>query len=115
MMEAGWSARQVARQLDHSECVVAPSVGTHVSSGTIRRCLDKGHLGSRRPLCALPLTPVHRHLRLEWCCARENWTSAEWNHVVFSDEYRFNLSSDGNCVHVWRLRSERLNPAFALQ
>ncbi|GFT97124.1 uncharacterized protein TNCV_3857911 [Trichonephila clavipes] len=30
-------------------------------------------------------------------------------------ESRFNLSSDDNHVPVWRLRGERLNPAFALQ
>ncbi|GFV07192.1 transposable element Tcb2 transposase [Trichonephila clavipes] len=44
-----------------------------------------------------------------------NWTAAEWNHDVFSDESRFNLSSDDNRVRVWRLLGERLNPAFALQ
>ncbi|GFU03290.1 transposable element Tcb2 transposase [Trichonephila clavipes] len=35
--------------------------------------------------------------------------------VVFSDESRFNLSSDDNRVHLWRPRGERLNSAFALQ
>ncbi|GFV40850.1 transposable element Tcb1 transposase [Trichonephila clavipes] len=43
------------------------------------------------------------------------WTAAKWNQVVFSDESRFNLSSDVNCVRVWRPCGERLNPAFALQ
>ncbi|GFW28043.1 transposable element Tcb2 transposase [Trichonephila clavipes] len=42
-------------------------------------------------------------------------TAAEWNQVVFSDESRFNLSSDDNRVRVWRPRGERLNPAFASQ
>ncbi|GFW09570.1 transposable element Tcb2 transposase [Trichonephila clavipes] len=37
------------------------------------------------------------------------------NQVVFSDESRFNLSSDDNRVHESRRRGERLNPAFALQ
>ncbi|GFV55729.1 transposable element Tcb2 transposase [Trichonephila clavipes] len=32
-----------------------------------------------------------------------------------SDESRFNLRSDGNRVHVWRHRGERLNPAFPLR
>ncbi|GFW29791.1 transposable element Tcb2 transposase [Trichonephila clavipes] len=94
---------------------VAPSLGAPVSSRTIRRCLAEGHLGSRRPLRVLPLTPIHRRLRLEWCRTRENLTAAEWNQVVYSDEPRFNLSSDDNRVRVWRTRGERLNPAFALQ
>ncbi|GFW52542.1 transposable element Tcb2 transposase [Trichonephila clavipes] len=92
---------------------VAPSLGTPVSFRTIRRRLAKGHLGSLRPLRELPLTPTHRCLRLKWCHARENWTVLEWNQIVFSDESRFNLSSDDNRVHVWRPRGERLNPAFA--
>ncbi|GFU72254.1 hypothetical protein TNCV_370091 [Trichonephila clavipes] len=67
-MEAGWSARRVARQLSSSDCVtttsstaiqvqVALSFGGPVSSLTTRRRLIKGHLGSRRPLGVLPLTP----------------------------------------------------------
>ncbi|GFW37644.1 transposable element Tcb2 transposase [Trichonephila clavipes] len=109
--EAGCSARRVARELGHSDCVptassvaiqvqVAPSLGAPVSSRTIRRCLAEGHLGSRCPLRVLPLTPTHRHLRLEWCQARGNWTTAEWNRVVFSDEFRFNLSIVDNRVRV---------------
>lgn len=167
MMEAGWSARRVARQVGRSDFTVrrcwdqwteetsftrrpgsgrprqtsrredrhiirharveptaslaaiqtqaAPSLRAPVSSRTIARRLAEGHLVSRRPLRVLPMTPTHRRLRLEWCRARQDWTATEWNQVVFSDESRFNLSSDDNRVRVWRLRGERLNPAFALQ
>ncbi|GFX31382.1 transposable element Tcb2 transposase [Trichonephila clavipes] len=52
---------------------------------------------------------------MEWCRARGNWTAAEWNQVVLSDESRFKLSSDDNRVRVWRRRGERLIPAFSLQ
>ncbi|GFY14420.1 transposable element Tcb2 transposase [Trichonephila clavipes] len=69
---------------------VALSLGSPVSSRTIRRRLIEGHLGSRRSLRVLPLTPSHRRLRLEWCRTRGNWIAAEWNQVVFSDESRFN-------------------------
>ncbi|GFT09404.1 transposable element Tcb2 transposase [Trichonephila clavipes] len=94
---------------------VAPSLSAPVSSRTIRRRLAEEHLGSRRPLRVLPLTSTHRQLRLEWCHARGNCTAAKWNQVAFSDESRFNLSSDGNRVRVWRPRGERHNPTFALQ
>ncbi|GFW53474.1 transposable element Tcb2 transposase [Trichonephila clavipes] len=94
---------------------IALSVGAPVSSRTIQKHLTEGHLGSRSPLCVLPLTPTYRHLRLECCRARGNWTAAEWKQIVFSDESRFNLSSDNNCVRVWRFVDERLNHAFALQ
>ncbi|GFT27901.1 transposable element Tcb2 transposase [Trichonephila clavipes] len=50
---------------------VAPSLGAPVSSRTIRKRPAEGHLESRRPLHVNdPLTPTHRHLRLEWCRAR---------------------------------------------
>ncbi|GFU99164.1 transposable element Tcb2 transposase [Trichonephila clavipes] len=135
MIKAGWSARQVPRQC-HSDCVtsrredrhivrdarvqptvssaaiqaqVAPLLRTPVSSRTIQRCLAKIHLGSRHPLRVLPLTPTHRRLCLECCRARENRTAAEWNQVVFSDESRFNLSSDDNRIRVWRPHGDRLS------
>ncbi|GFV28898.1 transposable element Tcb2 transposase [Trichonephila clavipes] len=94
---------------------VAPSLGAPVSSRILRRRLAEGHLGSRCSLRVLPLTPTHQRLRLEWCHARGNWTAAEWNQVIFSDEYIFNLSSNDNRVRVWRPLGKRLNPAFALQ
>ncbi|GFY35008.1 transposable element Tcb2 transposase [Trichonephila clavipes] len=54
-------------------------------------------------------------IQAQWCRTRGNWTAAEWNQIVFSDESRFNLGSDDNRVRVWRPRGERLNPAFSLQ
>ncbi|GFY15861.1 transposable element Tcb2 transposase [Trichonephila clavipes] len=69
---------QPAATLAAIQAEVAPSLGTPVSSRTIRRRLAERHLGSRCPIRELPLTPIHRRLRLEWCRARENWTAAEW-------------------------------------
>ncbi|GFY01220.1 transposable element Tcb2 transposase [Trichonephila clavipes] len=99
-VEAIGHPRQTSRREDHHivrnarmqtttssaaiQAQVAPSLGAPVSSRTIRRRLAEGHLGSRRPLSVLPLTPTHRRLRLEWCRARGNWTAVEWNQVVFS-------------------------------
>ncbi|GFV81526.1 transposable element Tcb2 transposase [Trichonephila clavipes] len=94
---------------------VALSLGAPVSSRTIRRRMAEGHLGSWRSLRVLPLKPTHRCLRLEWCHARGNWTAAEWNQIVFSDESRFNLSSDDNRVRVLRPRGEYITPDFSLQ
>ncbi|GFW17871.1 transposable element Tcb2 transposase [Trichonephila clavipes] len=93
-------------------------IGRHTGTGstfTRGHCILGRRLESRRPLRVLSLMPTHRRLRLEWCRARGNWTAEEWNQVVFSDESRFNLSNDDNCVRVWRPRGERLNPALALQ
>ncbi|GFU05957.1 transposable element Tcb2 transposase [Trichonephila clavipes] len=67
-----------------------------------------------RNACVQP-TASSSAIQAQWYCARGNWTAAEQNQVVFSDEFRFNLSSDDIRVHVWRPRGERLDPAFALQ
>ncbi|GFU47590.1 uncharacterized protein TNCV_2443121 [Trichonephila clavipes] len=75
----------------------------------------EGHLGSQRPLRVLLLKPTHQRLYLLGCRVRGNWTATKENQVILSDESRFNLTSDDNCVRVWRPRGERLNPAFALQ
>ncbi|GFX72292.1 transposable element Tc1 transposase [Trichonephila clavipes] len=62
----------------------------------------EANLKSKRPLNALPLTPEHRQLRLQWCQARSMWNVTDWQKVVFSDESRFVLGTDDNRVRVWR-------------
>ncbi|GFW88871.1 transposable element Tcb1 transposase [Trichonephila clavipes] len=115
-MEAGWSARRVARHLDRSNCVVSSrSEKCHLHEDQAQDVLDRPviektttlrlaelPLESQHPLRVLPLMPTHQRLRLEWSRARGNWSAAEWNQVVFSDESTFNLSSDDNCVRVRR-------------
>ncbi|GFY21957.1 transposable element Tcb1 transposase [Trichonephila clavipes] len=69
---------------------------------TISRHLTEANLKSKRRFCALPLTPEHRQLRLQWCQARSMWNVTDWQKVVFSDEFRFVLGTDDNRVRVWR-------------
>ncbi|GFW47719.1 transposable element Tcb1 transposase [Trichonephila clavipes] len=116
-MMDGWSARRVARRLGRSDCVgVRGSERCHLHEDQAQDALDRPTFGITAPITcaardAYPSTPPG----LDWCRARGNWTAAEWNQVVFSDESRFNLSSDDNRVRVRRPRGEGLNPAFALQ
>ncbi|GFY15254.1 transposable element Tcb2 transposase [Trichonephila clavipes] len=37
------------------------------------------------------------------------WNVTDWQQVVFSDECRFVLGTDDNCVRVWRRPDERYN------
>ncbi|GFV08085.1 HTH_Tnp_Tc3_2 domain-containing protein [Trichonephila clavipes] len=76
---------------------------------TISRHLAEANLKSKRPFRALPLTPEHRQLRLQWCQARSMWNVTDWKKVVFSDESRFVLGTDDNRVRVWRRPGERYN------
>ncbi|GFX10158.1 transposable element Tcb2 transposase [Trichonephila clavipes] len=124
MKTAGWSTRRVAGQVDRSEkttrredrrivrqALVDPTVtrstiradaGVAIVPKTISRHLAEANLKSKRPFRALPLTPEHRQLRLQWCQARSMWNVTDWQKVVFSDESRFVLGTDDNCVRVWR-------------
>ncbi|UYV83083.1 hypothetical protein LAZ67_22002145 [Cordylochernes scorpioides] len=95
--------QHVQNTLDHS-----------ISTRTISRRLVANGLHSCRPLRRLPLTPPNKGQRLEWCRARSTWMT-EWHRVVFSDEFRFCLSSDSRRVRVWRRRGERSNPAAIVE
>ncbi|GFX64830.1 transposable element Tcb2 transposase [Trichonephila clavipes] len=90
MIDAGWSARRVARQLGRSDCVVRrcwdqwiremsftrrqgsgrplqTNLVKKITTLTMRRCLAEGHLGLRgQCVLLMPLTLTHRRLRLEW-------------------------------------------------
>ncbi|GFX08309.1 transposable element Tcb1 transposase [Trichonephila clavipes] len=118
MKTADSSTRRVARQVDRSECAVRncweqwtrevthstirADVGVAIVPQTIYRHLAEANLKSKRPFRALPLTPEHRQLRLQWCQARLMWNVTDWQKVVLSDESRFVLGTDDNRVRVWR-------------
>ncbi|GFV58726.1 transposable element Tc1 transposase [Trichonephila clavipes] len=121
MKTTGWSTRCVAGQVDHSECAVrncweqwtrkgtdARKTGSGATRKTTRRGdrrivrhLAEANLKSKRPFRALPLTPEHRQLSLQWCQARSMWNVTDWQKVVFSDDSRFVLGTDDNRVRMW--------------
>ncbi|GFX88068.1 transposable element Tcb2 transposase [Trichonephila clavipes] len=88
---------------------IRADVGVAIVPQTISRHLAEVNLKSKRPFRALPLTPEHRQLRLQWCQARSMWNITDWQKVVFSDESRFVLGTDDNRVRVWRHPGERYN------
>ncbi|GFT66248.1 transposable element Tc1 transposase [Trichonephila clavipes] len=88
---------------------IRADVGVAIVPQTISRHLSEANLKSKCPFRALPLTPEHRQLRLQWCQARSMWNVTDWQKVVFSDESRFVLGTDDNRVRVWRRTGERYN------
>ncbi|GFT70223.1 transposable element Tcb2 transposase [Trichonephila clavipes] len=52
---------------------IRADVGVAIVPQTISRHLAEANLKSKRPFHALPLTPEHRQLRLQWCQARSMW------------------------------------------
>ncbi|GFX29979.1 transposable element Tcb2 transposase [Trichonephila clavipes] len=81
---------------------IRADVGVAIVPQTISRHLAEANLKSKRPFRALPLTPEHRQLRLQWCQARSMWNVTDWQKVVSRDKSRFVLGTDDNRVRVWR-------------
>ncbi|GFV46472.1 transposable element Tcb2 transposase [Trichonephila clavipes] len=81
---------------------IRADVGVAIVPQTISRHLAETNLKSKRPFRALPVTPEHRQLRLQWCQARSMWNVTDLRKVVFSDESRFVLGTNDNRVRVWR-------------
>ncbi|GFS96960.1 HTH_Tnp_Tc3_2 domain-containing protein [Trichonephila clavipes] len=88
---------------------IRADVGKAIVPQTISRDLAEANFKSKRPFRALPLTPEHRQLRLQWCQDRSMWNVTDWQNVVFSDESRFVLGTNDNRVWVWRRPGERYN------
>ncbi|GFT46795.1 HTH_Tnp_Tc3_2 domain-containing protein [Trichonephila clavipes] len=57
---------------------IRADVGVAMVPQTISRHLAEENLKSKRPFRALPLTPEHRQLRLQWCQARSMWNVTDW-------------------------------------
>ncbi|GFV42251.1 HTH_Tnp_Tc3_2 domain-containing protein [Trichonephila clavipes] len=60
---------------------IGADVGVAIVSQTISRHLAEANLKSKRPFRALPLTPEHRQLRLQWCQARSIWNVTDWQRL----------------------------------
>ncbi|GFU99223.1 transposable element Tc1 transposase [Trichonephila clavipes] len=88
---------------------IRADVGVAIVPQTISRHLAEANLKYKRLFHALPLTPEHRQLRLQWCQARSMWNVTDWQKIVFSDESQFVLGTDDNRVRVWRHPGERYN------
>ncbi|GFW04862.1 transposable element Tcb2 transposase [Trichonephila clavipes] len=81
---------------------IRADVSVAIVPQTISRHLAEANLKSKCPFRALPLTPEHRQLRLQWCQVRSMWNVTDGQNAVFSDEFRFVLGTDDNRVRLWR-------------
>ncbi|GFX28946.1 transposable element Tcb1 transposase [Trichonephila clavipes] len=84
--------------------------GKQISRETVERRLRGGGLYARRPIVCVPLTRQHRTARLQWCREHHNWTEQNWACVLFSDESRYNLSSDCRRQLIWRKSGTAYSP-----
>ncbi|GFV52666.1 transposable element Tc1 transposase [Trichonephila clavipes] len=105
--------RRIVRQALVDPTVTRSTIRADVSVAivpqTISRPLEEANLKSKRPFRALPLTPEHRQLRLQWCQARSMWNVTDLQKFVFIDKFLFVSDTDDNRVRMWRHRGERYN------
>lgn len=78
------------------------AIGVPVSRELVNKRLLRAGYRARRPLRKPLLRPVHRQRRLQWARDHLLWRIPHWNHVIFSDEARFEVYR-----HDGRLRVRR--------
>ncbi|GFW87629.1 transposable element Tcb2 transposase [Trichonephila clavipes] len=133
MIEAGRSARRVARQLGRSDCIVRRCWGQWIREMSFTRRPGSGRprqtnrredsyivRNARVQPTASSVATQRKHLHWGPLFLLEPyegaWLKDVWDHDTnYVGESRFNLSSYDDRVFVWRPRVERINPAFALQ
>ncbi|GFX85484.1 transposable element Tcb2 transposase [Trichonephila clavipes] len=83
---------------------IRADVGVAIVPQTISKHLAEGNLTSKRPFRALPLTPKHQQLRLQWCQAR-----SMWKRLCLVMNPGFLGGIDDSHVRAWRHPGERYN------
>ncbi|GFW79148.1 HTH_Tnp_Tc3_2 domain-containing protein [Trichonephila clavipes] len=72
------NVRQALGDPTVTRSTIRVDVGVAIVPPTISRHLAEANLKSKDPFRALPLTPKHRQLRLQWCQARTMWNVTDW-------------------------------------
>ena len=97
----------VRAALTAPDTLLSGASSVSVTSKTIHRRFIERVLRSRRPLYRLPLTSVQHQACLQWCRAHLHWNVTDWSRIVFSNEYRFELSPNDQWRRVWRRLGQR--------
>ena len=83
------------------------STSIDVSTRTLQRYIHESgfyaRVGKRKPF----VSPKNKKIRFEWAKERLNWTSVEWNSIIWSDESRFEVYGGDGRNYVWRLPKEK--------
>ena len=87
---------------------LSAACGKSSSRRTITRRLREKGICARRPRKKLQLNREHQRCRRAWAVTHRGWTSEDWKRVVFSDEVKISIGSDG-CLYVWRRKGEEFS------
>ena len=48
------------------------------------------------------LTQRHKEAHLNFACKHVTWSQQQWDHVIFTDEKKWNLSRNDGYVSIWK-------------
>lgn len=82
------------------------ALGFRVSQSLVKARLHKAGLYARRPRVKPLLSLRHRQRRLEWAQRHRRIHQLQWEHVIFSDEARFEVYRRDGRIRVRRRREE---------
>ncbi|CAF5223009.1 unnamed protein product, partial [Rotaria magnacalcarata] len=89
---------------------IESELGITISEQTVRRRLHeiglKGRVARKKPY----VNKVNRDKRLEYAKTYREKPLGYWDHVLWSDESKFNLFGSDGKVMVWRTPTEELDP-----
>lgn len=81
-----------------------------VSAQTIRRTIKShgfnGRIARKKPF----ISETNRKKRVKFAQDHEHHGDSFWNHVLFTDESKFNIFGSDGRVNVWRKPNTELNP-----
>ena len=81
------------------------TVGVNISSQTVRNHIRQSGIRSRRACIRIPLTRLHKQVRLNWAQDHVKWTDDDWDPVLFTDESIIVYT-------VWTLLRQRMSPSI---
>jgi transposase len=93
---------------------IRTNYGVQVSVDTVRRRQRDGGLHGRRPAKKPLMREKNRKARLAFAKKFRHWTPAQWAHVLWSDESKFNLFGSDGVQYVRRPTGQRMNYRYML-
>ena len=85
----------------------AVSVSVPTLSRRLKRAVMKSYVPIKKPL----LTKAQKNMRYEWTKRHHNWSFADWQKVIFSDESMFRSYNNRRTQCVWRRPPEKYEPS----
>ncbi len=88
------------------------NTGILISVYSIRRCIHRLDIQSRKAVSKYFLKPGNIRARVLWARSYSNWDETKWASVAFSDESSFAVRPSPKNVRFWRKKVDRYMPSI---